>query len=206
MIVGVLALSGCSVGGYPQAAERDLSDRAVAAADFPGPAATLVPEQAIGYALSDLTADPIAGHETHTFEPQACAGPEITPDGAVIQQSITDDGRTLTAAVLHAPEALDDYATRVTDCPQVTLIAAAGATTVIEARLVPPPSVADQIDTQAVRRDIEIGDGMDTTALSLIAQRADVRVIVELRGPVDDPDATAAADELFRKAVGAAFS
>lgn len=99
---------------------------------------------------------------------------------------------------------------RAEKCPELTTTTF-GASSTVTTEVPPAPPARDGVDTATIRRTIVTGGGtapVTTSSLALIGERDGVRVYAEYRWPAAGPvpaEDSAALDELFTKAVSAAF-
>ncbi len=205
-------LSACSIAGDAQSANPDLSSRSVLASDFPGGPASPIPPQAVANALADVTGSPAPGQGASTeVSPADCAPAPVSADGAVAFLGPgTAERSTLTTVVAHVDTPLAEVVQRAERCPELTTTTF-GASSTVTTEVLPAPPARDGVETATIRRTIVTGGGtapVTTSSLALTGQRDGVRVYAEYRwpaaGPVPAEDA-AALDELFTKAVSAAF-
>ncbi|SDU35519.1 hypothetical protein SAMN04488548_134686 [Gordonia westfalica] len=204
-------LSACSVGGDAQPSNPDLSSRSVSASDFPTPASP-IPPQAVANALADITGSPSPGQGSNTeISPSECAPPPVSADGAVAFLGPgTAERSTLTTVVAHVDTPLAEVVRRAEKCPELTTTTF-GASSTVTTEVLPAPPARDGVETATIRRTILTGGGTvptTTSSLSLIGERDGVRVYAEYRWPAAGPvpaEDSAALDELFTKAVSAAF-
>ncbi|TYQ11281.1 UNVERIFIED_ORG: hypothetical protein L601_001800000420 [Gordonia westfalica J30] len=205
-------LSACSIVGDAEPADPDLSSRSVAASDFPGGPASPIPPQAVGNALADVTGGPAPGQKENTeVSPPECAPAPVSADGAVAFLGPgTAERSTLTTVVAHVDTPLTDVVKRAEKCPELTTTTF-GASSTVTTEVLPAPPARDGVDTATIRRTIVTGGGtapVTTSSLALIGERDGVRVYAEYRWPAAGPvpvEDSAALDELFAKAVSAAF-
>lgn len=204
-----LALSGCSVDGQATAGAGDLAEKSVSPRAFPGGTASRVPAPAVPAALADLTGRPMHG----SVAPPECTPVAVSSDGAVVLvgPSPTIPTATFTSAVAHAGDTVDDVTELAGRCPHTTSGSAPTAESAVTTEVVPAPG-RDAVQTGAIRRTISTGGPgaapMITSTTTLMAQREDVRVLVDYRqqgGEAMSPEAGAQLDALFDAAVDAAF-
>ncbi|MCX2752471.1 MULTISPECIES: hypothetical protein [unclassified Gordonia (in: high G+C Gram-positive bacteria)] len=210
LVAAALVLSACSVGGQPEPSSPDLSARSVEAADFPDGAASPIPTSAVANALADVTGAPMPGQTGTEVSPPECAPASVSADGAVAFLGPGPGERaTLTSVVAGVETPLGDVVESAERCPETTTTTF-GASSTITTEVLPPPPAPDGVDTATIRRTIVTGGGVPSTtsALTLLGERDGVRVYTEYRwpaaGPVP-PEASAALDTLFGKALAAAF-
>ncbi|MEO9328658.1 hypothetical protein [Gordonia aurantiaca] len=204
-------LSACSVIGDAQPADADLSSRSVQASDFPSGSGSRIPPQAVENALADITGAAVAAQADDTgFDPADCAPASVPADGAVAflgHGSV--DRSTLTTVVAHVDTPLSevvDQARRCADFTRTTF----GASSTVTTEVLPAPPAPDGVETATIERTIVTGGGapVTTSTLTLIGERDGIRVYAEYRWPGDapvSPEDSAALDELFTKALAAAF-
>ena len=202
----VLVLAGCGVTGEAVSERGDLSDRAVRIEDFPVSGATRVPTQVAAFALNGLSGSDPAGND-----PADCTPTRLDPEGSVVIQGLTAEG---TSSFVYGIAYADDTVAQVEEqskrCERVTS-GGANAQTVISTEVLPAPPGKSGVDTTSIRRTLTTGgveQPLTTSTLTLIAQRRQVRVLVQYRWPTAasiDPTAASGLDSLFTKAVAAAF-
>lgn len=205
-------LSACSIQGDAQSSNPDLSSRSVAASDFPGGPASPIPPQAVANALADVTGGPAPGQGSNTeVSPAECAPSPVSADGAVaLLGPGTAERSTLTTVVAHVDTSLAEVVDRAEKCPELTTTTF-GASSTVTTEVLPAPPAPDGVATATIRRTIVTGGGtapVTTSSLALIGERDGVRVYAEYRWPAAGPvpaEDSAALDELFTKAVSAAF-
>ncbi|WP_376739982.1 hypothetical protein [Gordonia paraffinivorans] len=205
-------LSACSVSGDAQPSNADLSSRSVSASDFPSGSADRIPPPAVGNALADVTGAAVPGQAKDTsFDPADCAPEPVSADGAVAFLGYgTVDRSTLTTVVAHVTAPLAEVVDRARRCPEFTRTTF-GASSTVTTEVLPAPPAPDGVATATLRRTIVTGGEaapVTTSTLTLLGERDDVRVYAEYRWPGDSPVApedSAALDELFTKALAAAF-
>ncbi|MBD0861382.1 hypothetical protein IA539_09160 [Gordonia sp. zg691] len=204
-------MTACAVGGDPSPSSPDLSSRSVAASDFPAGQASSIPPQAIANALADITGSGVPGRTQGTeVAPAECAPAPVPADGAVAFLGPGAGERsTLTTVVANVDTSLDDVVGLAQRCPQITT-STFGATSTVTTEVLPAPQAPDGVATATIRRTIVTGGPapLTTSSLALLGERGGVRVYTEYRWPAAGPvpaDDAAALDELFTKAVSAAF-
>ncbi|MFE0747368.1 hypothetical protein [Gordonia sp. NPDC058843] len=210
LVAAALMVSACSISGEPAASSPDLSARSVTAADFPAGAASRIPPPAVANALADVTGAPMPGQAATEVSPPDCAPVPVSAEGAVAFLGPGPGERsTLTSIVAGVDTPLDDVVGLAERCPQTTTTTY-GASSTITTEVLPPPPAPDGVDTATIRRTTVTGGGVasTTSALSLLGERDGVRVYTEYRWPAAGSvpqEASAALDELFVKAIAAAF-
>ncbi|GAB88298.1 hypothetical protein [Gordonia rhizosphera] len=211
-LVAALAVLGCTVDGEAVAGSPDLSSKSVSPDDFPGGSATQVPTAAVPAALADLTGHPLHG----TVVPPDCLPAAVSADGAVVLVGAdpATSTATFTSAVVDSSQTLRELTDQARRCPRYVVGSAPTAFSTVTTEVRDAPQ-QPRVSTAALTRLIATG-GLDTSGSSslststttLLAQRNDLRVIVEYRhqgaGPMS-ATATEQLDELFDKAVEAAF-
>lgn len=199
--LGVALLAcGCTTSGNPRATP-DLAAKALPASEF-GPGATVVPPEQVPSIVADITLRPVDGEVT----PAHCTPAAVDTDtAAVVFAPGPAEGSTMTEMVARTEESLDDLARAASECAAFR----GGSTGQLDVatRVVVPPAESGGVQRMTLIRTLTSpGNDSVTTAEQWIAQRGDVRVLVQLRylGAVGD-DAKAAAQKLFDAAVRHAF-
>ncbi|MFT3662618.1 MAG: hypothetical protein QM809_14930 [Gordonia sp. (in: high G+C Gram-positive bacteria)] len=199
LCVAVLA-TGCTTTGGPRSVP-DLSAKALPAAEF-GTGAMVVASGQIPNIVSDITLRPVRGDVV----PARCTPAGVDDDTAVVVFAPgPTETSTLTELVARTDESLDDLARAATGC--ATFRGGATGQLEVASTVVDPPGESGGVARMRLRRSLR-SPGIETvtTLDQWIAQRDDLRVLVQLRatGPVPDTaHETAAA--LFETAVRRAF-
>lgn len=199
--VAVLA-AGCSVSGTPKPV-ADLSRQVVPAAEFPSPGATAVPPAQVPGIVADITLRPLRGD----VDPARCTPAAVeTGSAEVVVGPGPQPGSTLTEMVVRTSESLSAFASAAKEC--ATFTGGATGRQVVTTAIVSGPTAQNGADRiQIVRTLASPGAPESVTTLDQwIAQRGDVRVVVQLRYlGAADAAARATTAEFFETAVARAF-
>lgn len=201
VVAVVLFASACSVSGTAEP-EPDYRALLVPADSFPAGAATPVPEPAVPGAVSDITLRPLRGD----VDPADCTPVAVDVEtAAILVGPGPTDGSTLTEMIVRTPESASDLAAAVRDCS----VFRAGATGQQEVRseLSGQPESDGDLTSLALTRTLRSpGSETVTTVAQWVAQRGQVRLVVQLRmlGTPSAADTRMAAD-FFAHARAQAF-
>ncbi|GAA4740534.1 hypothetical protein GCM10023217_05790 [Gordonia alkaliphila] len=197
----VLLATGCSVSGSAEPAP-DYTPLMVPADSFPAGPATPVPAPQVAGAVSDITLRPSTGD----VNPPECTPAAVdTATAVVLVGPGPAQSSTLTEMVVRSPESLQALASAVRGCPEFR----GGPTGQQEIRseLTDELRADGDVTTLALVRTLRSpGSDTVTTVAQWVAQRGDVRLVVQLRmlGTPSDTDNAATAD-FFATAVAHAF-
>lgn len=194
--------TACAVDGSPRPAP-DLSRQAVPAAEFPYPGATRIPAAQVPGIVADITLRPLRGE----VDPARCTPAAVDTGSAVAAVGPGPaPGSTLTELVVRTEESLRGFAAAAHDC--ATFTGGATGAQAVTTRVVAEPVGEQGVDRMQVTRTLASAGAPETvtTLDQWIAQRGEVRVVVQLRylgvAPAGAHDAAAA---FFAAAVERAF-
>ncbi|QNG21358.1 sensor domain-containing protein [Rhodococcus triatomae] len=214
-LVSVVAAVGCgqTIVGTATASEEmvdgarggDLSGLLLDPAAFPPQyPAIVLPPSAVAQAAPDLTGVPPGA----VVDPLECM-PDVQgygPDRTVMAVGTDETSRsTITVEVARVRESLPEWTERHRECEDIT-VSSSGATSEVQTRSTPARPVSAE-DSAALRRTVTSG-GESTpvrqSMLTLVAQTEDIRVLATLMYFGDRQPDTAALDDVFVEAIGAA--
>lgn len=193
--------SACTVDGGARPGV-DLSGRVVPVTDFPFGPATAVPAAQVPGIVSDITLRPLRG----AVDPADCTPAGVDAATAVVADGPGPDGQgNVTELVAATGESLAESSSAALRCPSFR----GGATgrEQVATRVPEPAERRDGIDRMRLQRTLTgEGDGHTTVLDQWIAQRAGVRVVVQLRhAGTASAQAQARVAEFFETAVARAF-
>lgn len=202
LLAAIVLATGCNPAG-PVRPAADLSPHAVSASEFPFGPGTAVPAPQVPGIVADITLRPLRG----AVEPADC-----TPVGVDAASATVIDGpgpipaSNLTELVAATGESLVDFAAAATRC--ATFRGTSPVADTVATTIVAPLSESDGVARIQVSRTLTPPSADRVTVLDQwIAQRGDLRVVVQLRhsGALTE-EARATVAGFFDTAVERAFS